>query len=222
VLNKAAPGLAARRDDREVLLTDAVEHGGFGFVLLDDEGRIVHANRAACELVGRDRADIVGNLIAELVHPDHRGWSEAEIGLLLAGAMDRVRQELPLLAPDGSSTWAELHARPSAGANARVAAIVLLEQTGQSESSVPPAEQIELGELLGTVAELGAASPGLVAWELYTDEQVVRGAWTWALRRGLLDRARYDHEGHEWLYELTSHGRAALRELQDSSGAVSA
>jgi PAS domain S-box-containing protein len=222
VLNNSAASFAAARDDRQELLTDAVEQGGFGFVLLDNEGRIVHANRAACELVGRPRTEIAGNPIAELVHPDHRAWSEAEIGLLLAGAMDRVREELPLLAPDGSSTWVELHARPSAGTNARVAAIVLLERTGQSESSLPPAAQIELAELLGTVAELGAASPGLVAWELYTDEQVVRGAWTWALRRGLLDRARYDQEGHEWLYELTSHGRATLRELQDSSGAVSA
>ena len=43
----------------------------------DPEGRIVHANRAACELVGRPPAEVVGKLPAELFDPvTVERWSE--------------------------------------------------------------------------------------------------------------------------------------------------
>ena len=44
----------------------------------------------------------------------------------------------------------------------------------------------ELLEVLGAFDELGGASPGLVAWELFADEAAVTAAWEHALAEGWL------------------------------------
>lgn len=46
-----------------------------------------------------------------------------------------------------------------------------------------------LDEVLDTVREFGAASLGLVAWELSLAEEEIAPAWAHAIRRGLLKPA---------------------------------
>jgi PAS domain S-box-containing protein len=70
---------------------------------------------------------------------------------------------------------------------------------------------VDLDAVLETVAELGGASAGLVAWELSVPEQAIIAAWSLAIRRRLLQRARFDQPNDEWLYDLTPIGRAWLR-----------
>jgi hypothetical protein len=74
--------------------------------------------------------------------------------------------------------------------------------------------KISLKTVLQTVAELGGASPGLIAWELGADERSVTPAWSAAIREGLLERARYDPIDQDWQYELTIAGREHLRALE--------
>jgi diguanylate cyclase (GGDEF)-like protein len=82
----------------------------------------------------------------------------------------------------------------------------------------PPGNgRIELESVLQAVAELGAASRSLVAWELCAEERDVADAWATAVRERLLQRAGRDHLQQEWVYELT-HAGHARRAQRDAAG----
>jgi PAS domain S-box-containing protein len=52
----------------------------------DPDGRIVHANRAACELVGKPPEEVVGKLPAELFDPvTVERWTEQNRHVLASG-----------------------------------------------------------------------------------------------------------------------------------------
>ena len=115
--------------DWDRLLALAVEAGRYGFVLLDGVGLVLHVNDAVCELLRRPRSDLLEVSISSLLHPDDRRWVQAELELLLAGRIDRLRYETRLVAGDGSHVWAELNAR-SACVDERVRAVVMFEDAG--------------------------------------------------------------------------------------------
>jgi len=46
------------------------QHAGDGILIADRQGRCTDANEAACRLLGRARAEIVGCAVADLFHPD--------------------------------------------------------------------------------------------------------------------------------------------------------
>jgi diguanylate cyclase (GGDEF)-like protein/PAS domain S-box-containing protein len=137
---RGAEGVATVRSgsqqagDSDGLLAQAVLDGRFAFVLLDLGWRVLHANRAACDLLGFGLHELVGRALDEVVHPDDRGWSEAELELLAAGAVDRVRQQIRLVATGGGERWAELTAhRSGAIADRSECAVAMLEQVGDRE-----------------------------------------------------------------------------------------
>jgi|GEM_PF-6152788 len=114
------------RSDRRVGLAAAIDAGGFGFILLDGSGRVLSANAAAGELVGRPQRQLVGEVIGSLIHPDDRGWSTSELDLLLVGAISRMRHEVRLIGGGGSEQWIELDARRAVMDTTGSAAIVML------------------------------------------------------------------------------------------------
>jgi hypothetical protein len=67
-------------------------------------------------------------------------------------------------------------------------------------------------EVLAGFDKHGGASPGLVAWELFVDEQNVKAVWDHAVAEGWLMPAGRDLAHDEQLYQLTLSGWAALRE----------
>jgi hypothetical protein len=73
-------------------------------------------------------------------------------------------------------------------------------------------DDIAVHQVLEVVAdfdESGGASAGLVAWELFVDEQRVAGAWERAQADGLLRPAAHDGVSDEQLWRLTAGGWAA-------------
>ncbi len=382
------------------LLANAIEGSRFGIVLLQHDGRVLHANQPACDLLDRDEEELLDRALAEFVHADDRGWAEPQIQLLLAGAVDRIRQEIRLLRADGGEAWSELNARTvNAGSENEVRAVVLLEdandrplrerdlqrladtdpltellnrrrfaaeldrqlawtarygargallvldidglkaindehghlagdlaiqeianvlrartrssdtvarlggdefavllpaasaeqamelarglldalqireneispvpltvsigitsvidasdattlfeqadtalyrakrsggnsyaiepsqdvipeRAGERQLSlepVPSDTEVSLRMLLETIADLQAASPGLVAWELYRHDKAVTSAWTAAVRDGLIERTHYDPADQDWQYRLTPAGNSRLRTLR--------
>jgi hypothetical protein len=61
-------------------------------------------------------------------------------------------------------------------------------------------------EVLADFDELGGASPGLVAWELFVDESVVSETWAVAVAAGWLAPAGHDDVYSERLWRLTAEG----------------
>jgi diguanylate cyclase (GGDEF)-like protein/PAS domain S-box-containing protein len=121
---------AARPERWDALLAWAIEAGRFGVVLLDGDGRVMHANQPACDLLGCDETSLVGRSIADLVKADDRGWLRMELELLLAGAIGRVRQEVRLITARCGEAWSELHVRlVSDVQDGSVCAIAMLEDT---------------------------------------------------------------------------------------------
>ncbi len=111
------------------LLGSAIDAGQYGFLLLDGDGRLLFANRAAGELLHRREDELRGVTLASLIHPDDRGWVETELELLLAGAIYRLRYETRFVAADGQALWSELNAR-SVDVDQLVRAVVMFEDAG--------------------------------------------------------------------------------------------
>ena len=111
------------------LLGSAIDAGQYGFLLLDGNGRLLFANRAAGELLHRPEQELQGATLASLIHPDDRGWVETELELLLAGAIYRLRYETRFIAADGQALWSELNAR-SVDIDQRIRAVVMFEDAG--------------------------------------------------------------------------------------------
>lgn len=73
-----------------------------------------------------------------------------------------------------------------------------------------------LDEILDTVREFGAASLGLVAWELSLPEEDLAPAWAYAIRTGLLRPVGAGmhapaHDETETNYMLATEDRGAAR-----------
>ena len=111
-----------------------VQAGGLAFVLLDGEGRVLGANRAAATLLDFGARDLTGTRLGDAVHADDRGWSEPQLALLLAGRTDRVRCHLRLVSQTGAEHWAELtvHATGQT-ADGAARAVAVLEPVGDPQ-----------------------------------------------------------------------------------------
>jgi diguanylate cyclase (GGDEF)-like protein/PAS domain S-box-containing protein len=92
------------------LLAAAIAHGPCGFLVLDDDGRVLRANRAAYDLLHRVETRLLGSPVGELIDRSDRGPIELQLELLMSGAIDRVRHEFRL-ADGESDTWVELTVR---------------------------------------------------------------------------------------------------------------
>ena len=64
-------------------------------------------------------------------------------------------------------------------------------------------------EVVGDFDEFGGASLGLIAWELFVEEQRVSRAWEQGVAEGLLRRAGRDRVADERLWRLSAGGWAA-------------
>ena len=83
---------------------------------------------------------------------------------------------------------------------------------GRHARARPEMDEIAVHQVLEVVAdfdESGGASAGLVAWELFVDEQQVADAWTQAQAEGLLRPAAHDGANDEQMWRLTAGGWAA-------------
>ncbi|MGZ4804146.1 MAG: EAL domain-containing protein [Acidimicrobiia bacterium] len=86
----------------------AFDDAPIGIALVGLDGRIMRANRAIGELFGRDQAELLGESVSDITHPDDRESSEAQLRRLLAGEIERYRLEKRYLRPHGDVVWASL------------------------------------------------------------------------------------------------------------------
>ncbi|MEQ8718974.1 MAG: PAS domain S-box protein [Acidimicrobiales bacterium] len=80
---------------------------GWAFVHLD--GWITEANDAFCQIVGRDRAEVVGCSPAEFMFPEDAARRTPFADMLCDEAPDRFETRKRYRRPDGTTRWADLH-----------------------------------------------------------------------------------------------------------------
>jgi diguanylate cyclase (GGDEF)-like protein/PAS domain S-box-containing protein len=113
-------------DAMATLLATSIDAGGFGFLLLSGTGQLIAVNEPARRLLGFDDGEIAGIQVGDLFHADDRGWSVAELELLSAGAIERVRQQVRLGRDDSGERWVEINARRVAAGPGETAPIIVL------------------------------------------------------------------------------------------------
>jgi PAS domain S-box-containing protein len=78
--------------------------------VIDGDGRMVRANRAACDLLRRAEPRVLALPVSELVDPPDQGRMEVQLELVASGAIERVRHQLRF-ADEASETWVEITVR---------------------------------------------------------------------------------------------------------------
>ena len=86
------------------------EHATDVISVHDAEGRIEYVSPSASRVVGRDPAELVGELPFELAHPDHREALREALGRLLAGE-DVPDQIFRAAGPEDEVRWLEVSGR---------------------------------------------------------------------------------------------------------------
>jgi len=140
---------------------------GSGMLQLDHDGRIVQANRAIQEIVGRSPAQLVGRHLVELYDPEDAPAALAGFSALARGERDRDRLEVRYPRPDGSQGWLDVCTTALRDGQGRMRwAIVVAEETTQRKQVEL---EVRLGQKLEAVGRLAAG----IAHEINTPVQFV-------------------------------------------------
>ena len=70
--------------DPAALLTNIMENAAIGIVMMTFDGRVLHANRAFCRMLGFTEAELLAGGIDHLIHPDDRAATYATFHSFLA------------------------------------------------------------------------------------------------------------------------------------------
>jgi len=92
--------ITAEREFRE-----AFDNAGIGIALNRPDGSFERVNDAMCELLGRNRSDLMGLTFADVTHPDDRVVGTKSVRELLDGTRSRYISEKRYLQPTGKVVW---------------------------------------------------------------------------------------------------------------------
>jgi PAS domain S-box-containing protein len=140
---------------------------GSGMLQLDHDGRIIQANRAIQEFVGRSPAQLVGRHLVELYDPEDTPAALEGFSALARGERDRDRLEVRYPRPDGSQGWLDVCTTALRDGQGRMRwAIVVAEETTRRKQVEL---EVRLGQKLEAVGRLAAG----IAHEINTPIQFV-------------------------------------------------
>lgn len=182
------------------------EQSVLGIALLDQRGRVMAANPALCEMLGRTSEGIAGQLFARFAHPD------AEIRTALQGFRDIVngerdyqRLETRYLGTDGRERWVKLVVSPVSDPEGEAQFFIAMAED-VTERKRAQAALVE-SEKLATTGRLAAA----LAHEINNPLQSVLGCL------GLAEESLNDGDDQD----LDQYLKIALEELRRAAGIVS-
>jgi diguanylate cyclase len=109
-LARAAADRASRQlaGEQRSLLAGVVEHAPIGMAMSDTDGHFMSVNRAMCELLGRDAAELEGRSFADFTHPDDVATDVVNARSLLRGQIETSRTEKRYIHADGHTIWVDL------------------------------------------------------------------------------------------------------------------
>jgi two-component system cell cycle sensor histidine kinase/response regulator CckA len=141
------------------LLQAVFEHVGVAILVVNDEGRIVYANRVVYSILGKDR-DLPGMRIQDLSEhfrfQDSSGrdipLSESAVMRVLAGELHVESRDLRLMLPDGRCKWLHNSVHRFSIMGLSGVLVIMTDETTEVEFR-RVAEQIDRLEILGTLAK---------------------------------------------------------------------
>jgi PAS domain S-box-containing protein len=134
--SKVAVFVELWRAGRRLRASEALQRATFdsapiGMARLNGDGRIAAVNRALCETLGRDEADLLGRSLDDLTHPEDRGLDADRRRDLVAGRTARYDIEKRLLRSGGRPMPALLSLSVVAGADIEAALIVQVQDLAE-------------------------------------------------------------------------------------------
>ncbi len=100
-LLKAVRDAKWRLQESEARFDEVVTSSTNGVLIVDLAGKVVRANGAIREILGRSAAELTERTLFDLVHPDSVVALREAMDLLLGGGHERIRQSQRLLRSDG-------------------------------------------------------------------------------------------------------------------------
>ncbi|MCX5873601.1 MAG: PAS domain S-box protein [Deltaproteobacteria bacterium] len=85
-----------------------VENAGVGIDMLDQDGRVISANQALCNMLGYSIGELKELTFPDITHPDDREISRGNLQALMAGDIDSYRLEKRYLRKNGDIVWGDL------------------------------------------------------------------------------------------------------------------
>ncbi|MGZ4332503.1 MAG: PAS domain S-box protein, partial [Solirubrobacteraceae bacterium] len=98
------PSPGAGRDDAQ-MLRRMFAAAPAGMVIADASGRLLAANLAFCQIVGRPENELVGRDFREWTHPDDIAAFEEGLRQLASGERSEYVREKRYILPSGSAKW---------------------------------------------------------------------------------------------------------------------
>ena len=92
----------------ERLFRAAFENAPNGVMLSDADGAFLDVNRAACEILRRERDELLATTFAAITHHDDLEANLDVRARAIRGKVDAYQFEKRYLAPDGATIWADL------------------------------------------------------------------------------------------------------------------
>jgi diguanylate cyclase (GGDEF)-like protein/PAS domain S-box-containing protein len=87
----------------------AFTHAAIGMALVSADGKFIQANKAFCEMLGRNTSELLATTLARLVNPEDAGALQAPVDKLVKGELSSVHTEIRGLHRDGSDVWMSLN-----------------------------------------------------------------------------------------------------------------
>jgi sigma-B regulation protein RsbU (phosphoserine phosphatase) len=91
--------------ESEARLQIILERAGIGIGLLDRDGRVTESNLAFQQMLGYASAELLGQTLFELTHPDDRETSVQSFKDLVSGKYKHYKLEKRFIRKDGSVLW---------------------------------------------------------------------------------------------------------------------
>ncbi len=176
VWTEALDGAMAR-----LVVEQLFDHSPIAMALVDVGGRILDANAALCDFLGRSRMELCRLTVADVTLPEDLADDEALLAEILAGRRGSYRIQKRYLRADGAVVWGDLAVSGVADEYGGVRRVIvqLVDITAEREAHAELARRSSSDPLTGlanrehTMALLDAAlrlkGPGGVVGVLYVD-----------------------------------------------------
>ncbi|HEX7560348.1 MAG TPA: EAL domain-containing protein [Usitatibacter sp.] len=87
----------------------AFTHAAIGMALVSTDGKFIQANKAFCEMLGRNTTELLASNLAQLVNFEDIGALQGPVDKLVKGELSSVQTEVRGLHRDGSDVWMSLN-----------------------------------------------------------------------------------------------------------------